>query len=297
MAVEGCTVDLELVGPGESIVAVEPQGEGLTRVNMDKWMQEPLSPHGGIKIKVNVETTGKTGVEMEALAGVMGTALTVVDMCKAADKHLLVGDVRVVGKKGGKSGDWGVFVGDDESRPEEEVSGTKAESTVQKSGMTEEGETPPQPLIRRTNDDRNILEILRRDRNAHSIIQKSLEAPADELRATKVQEKEQEEEPARDPSADGNLLRRVIAKKQEGVQWKSFNPHNEEGEETLEMETPLERVSKKAKELARLFHESNRESGRLRAPPPPFEEPRKVEVERERQAKGKAKAKKGGRKK
>ncbi|KAL8745589.1 MAG: hypothetical protein Q9184_007854 [Pyrenodesmia sp. 2 TL-2023] len=292
VAVEGCTVDLELVDPSESIVAAEPQNEWLTRVNMDKWMKEPLSPHGGIRIKVSVETTGKTGVEMEALVGVMGAALTVVDMCKAADKHLLVGDVRVVGKKGGKSGDWGIFVGDGESRPEEELSGTQTESTVRKSGLTEGGETRPQPLIRRTNDDRNILEILKWDQNAQSIISKSLEVPADDSRATEGQTKEQEEKPARDPSSDGNLLRRVMSKKKEGVQWKPVKVHNEEVEEETPEEETLERLSKELKEHARLFHDSNKESGTLRAPSPPFKEPWKVKLEAK-----KKKGKKGGKKK
>ncbi|KAL8918218.1 MAG: hypothetical protein Q9208_007494 [Pyrenodesmia sp. 3 TL-2023] len=292
LAVEGCTVDLELVGPGESIVTVEPQGEWLTRANIDRWMKEPMSSQGGIKIKVSVETTGKTGVEMEALAGVMGAALTVVDMCKAADKHLLVGDVRVVGKRGGKSGDWGVLVEDEESPPEEveAASRTKAESTIQESGLTDGGETRSRPLIRRTNDDRNYREILWKDPNGHTILRKSLEGFAGDSGDTEEQEEEQEAELARGPSDDGNLSRRVIAKKQEGVQWKPFKVHGEQEEEE---ETPekkmLEWASKDAKEQARLIHALNKESGRLRAPPPPFETPRKVEV--------KKKAKKGSRKK
>lgn len=61
---------------------------------------------GGVAIECRVECTGATGVEMEALTGVMGTALSVVDMCKAADKFQRIGDVRVVLKEGGKSGTW-----------------------------------------------------------------------------------------------------------------------------------------------------------------------------------------------
>ncbi|KAF2194828.1 MoaC-domain-containing protein, partial [Zopfia rhizophila CBS 207.26] len=61
---------------------------------------------GGIGIEAKVECTGQTGVEMEALTAVMGTALTVVDMCKAVDKGMCVGDVRVVLKEGGRSGVW-----------------------------------------------------------------------------------------------------------------------------------------------------------------------------------------------
>jgi molybdenum cofactor biosynthesis enzyme len=61
---------------------------------------------GGVAIEAKVECTGPTGVEMEALTSVMGTALSVVDMCKAVDKFMRIQDVRVVLKEGGKSGVW-----------------------------------------------------------------------------------------------------------------------------------------------------------------------------------------------
>lgn len=51
-----------------------------------------------------VETVGPTGVEMEALAAVQIALLTVYDMCKAVDKAMVIGDVRVVEKHGGRSG-------------------------------------------------------------------------------------------------------------------------------------------------------------------------------------------------
>ena len=53
-----------------------------------------------------VETKGRTGVEMEALTAVQVGLLTVYDMCKAADRGMVIGDVRVLEKHGGKSGDW-----------------------------------------------------------------------------------------------------------------------------------------------------------------------------------------------
>jgi cyclic pyranopterin phosphate synthase len=53
-----------------------------------------------------VETDGKTGVEMEALTAVQIGLLTVYDMCKAVDRGMVISDVRVVEKRGGKSGDW-----------------------------------------------------------------------------------------------------------------------------------------------------------------------------------------------
>lgn len=62
--------------------------------------------HGGVQIECKVACTGATGVEMEALTAVMGTALSVVDMCKAVDKFQRIGHVRVVLKEGGKSGVW-----------------------------------------------------------------------------------------------------------------------------------------------------------------------------------------------
>ena len=53
-----------------------------------------------------VETLGRTGVEMEALLAVQIGLLTVYDMCKAADRGMVMGEIRVLEKHGGKSGDW-----------------------------------------------------------------------------------------------------------------------------------------------------------------------------------------------
>lgn len=58
----------------------------------------------GIQIEATVKTTGQTGVEMEALTAANIAALTVYDMCKAVDKGMVVSDLRVVLKDGGKSG-------------------------------------------------------------------------------------------------------------------------------------------------------------------------------------------------
>jgi cyclic pyranopterin monophosphate synthase len=49
---------------------------------------------------------GKTGVEMEALTAASIAALTIYDMCKAVDKDMVIGDIRVLRKSGGKSGDY-----------------------------------------------------------------------------------------------------------------------------------------------------------------------------------------------
>ena len=53
-----------------------------------------------------VETLGRTGVEMEALTAVQVGLLTVYDMCKAVDRGMVIGDIRLLEKRGGKSGDW-----------------------------------------------------------------------------------------------------------------------------------------------------------------------------------------------
>ena len=59
-----------------------------------------------IECTVTAETTGKTGVEMEALTGVQVTLLTIYDMCKAVDRGMVISDVRLLEKSGGKSGHW-----------------------------------------------------------------------------------------------------------------------------------------------------------------------------------------------
>ena len=59
-----------------------------------------------IDIEAIARTTGKTGVEMEALTAVSVTALTIYDMCKAIDKTMRVSDIRLAKKTGGKSGDF-----------------------------------------------------------------------------------------------------------------------------------------------------------------------------------------------
>lgn len=57
-----------------------------------------------LSIEVAARTTGKTGVEMEAMTGVSITALTVYDMCKAVDKKMKIGEIKLIKKTGGKSG-------------------------------------------------------------------------------------------------------------------------------------------------------------------------------------------------
>ena len=60
----------------------------------------------GVAIRCEVSTTGKTGVEMEAMTGASVAALTVYDMCKAMNKAIQIQDLHLVSKTGGKSGDF-----------------------------------------------------------------------------------------------------------------------------------------------------------------------------------------------
>ena len=58
-----------------------------------------------VEITATVESTGKTGVEMEALTAAAVTALTIYDMCKAIDRGIRIENIRLIKKSGGKSGD------------------------------------------------------------------------------------------------------------------------------------------------------------------------------------------------
>ncbi|MGO4915067.1 cyclic pyranopterin monophosphate synthase MoaC [Pseudogemmobacter sp. W21_MBD1_M6] len=73
----------------------------ITKVAVD-LVPDPSLP--GVWIEATVKTTGQTGVEMEALTAVTVAALTVYDMVKAVEKSMVISDVRLVMKEGGKSG-------------------------------------------------------------------------------------------------------------------------------------------------------------------------------------------------
>jgi cyclic pyranopterin phosphate synthase len=75
----------------------------LTGIDVELTPDETAN---AVEITATVRTTGKTGVEMEALTAVSVAALTVYDMCKAVDRGMRVDGVRLVSKTGGKSGDW-----------------------------------------------------------------------------------------------------------------------------------------------------------------------------------------------
>mgnify|MGYP000494907655 CR=1 FL=1 len=61
---------------------------------------------GVLRIRAEAATTGPTGVEMEALTAVSVGLLTIYDMCKAADRGMVIEDIRLLEKLGGKSGHW-----------------------------------------------------------------------------------------------------------------------------------------------------------------------------------------------
>ncbi len=67
---------------------------------------EPDEVLPGLRVSATVKLTGKTGVEMEALTAVSVTCLTIYDMAKAVDKGMVISNIAVDSKTGGKSGDW-----------------------------------------------------------------------------------------------------------------------------------------------------------------------------------------------
>ena len=75
----------------------------LTKLTVDFTIKEE---NNEIEAACTARTTGKTGVEMEALTGVNIALLTIYDMCKAIDKHMVMTDIHLVEKTGGKSGDF-----------------------------------------------------------------------------------------------------------------------------------------------------------------------------------------------
>lgn len=64
------------------------------------------APESSINCTVSCETTGQTGVEMEALTAVSVGLLTIYDMCKALDRGMTIVEIKLLEKQGGKSGDW-----------------------------------------------------------------------------------------------------------------------------------------------------------------------------------------------
>ena len=75
----------------------------LTRIAAEFSVDKRAST---IRLAVTVETFGRTGVEMEALTGVSVGLLTIYDMCKAVDRAMTIGDIKLLEKSGGRSGSY-----------------------------------------------------------------------------------------------------------------------------------------------------------------------------------------------
>lgn len=75
----------------------------LSHVDIEFFTDEKKS---NVSCRAEVETHGTTGVEMEALTAVHISLLTIYDMCKAMDRGMVVHDIHLLSKSGGKSGDW-----------------------------------------------------------------------------------------------------------------------------------------------------------------------------------------------
>jgi cyclic pyranopterin phosphate synthase len=75
----------------------------ITRITIELSIDQAAS---AVRCTAQVETHGQTGVEMEALTAVQVGLLTIYDMCKAVDRGMVMGDIKVLAKSGGKSGDW-----------------------------------------------------------------------------------------------------------------------------------------------------------------------------------------------
>ncbi|ODH46723.1 molybdenum cofactor biosynthesis protein A [Paracoccidioides brasiliensis] len=114
LGITGIEVDIQACVPENVISSAKPErnnsvvndGSPSTVTTTEDLVKSSSHPFGSILITATVSCHGRTGVEMEAMTGVMGAALTVYDMCKAVDKGMVVGEARVVRKRGGKSGDW-----------------------------------------------------------------------------------------------------------------------------------------------------------------------------------------------
>lgn len=76
----------------------------LTHIAIEFHLPEKGSDFVGVEITATAKGVGKTGFEMEALVAVSVGALTIYDMCKAVDKSMTIGEIRLVKKSGGKSG-------------------------------------------------------------------------------------------------------------------------------------------------------------------------------------------------
>ena len=99
-------VDIDVHG-GEGETDGELDGEAKNYAKeKERKKKDVTTSDAHVNITATAECTAQTGVEMEALCAATMAALTVYDMCKALDKGMVIGECRVVEKRGGRSGDW-----------------------------------------------------------------------------------------------------------------------------------------------------------------------------------------------
>ena len=79
-----------------------PLCHNISLENVDIHIK-PIKKDSSLKVIANVKTFGKTGVEMEALTAVSISCLTIYDMCKSIDKSIVIKEIKLIAKKGGKS--------------------------------------------------------------------------------------------------------------------------------------------------------------------------------------------------
>ena len=94
----------EGVGFSDAVAGIE--GAFYAYNFLNKVEVTPEADGSGLGVRALVKTTGQTGVEMEALTAVSVACLTVYDMLKAADKSMTIEGIRLLEKRGGKSGDY-----------------------------------------------------------------------------------------------------------------------------------------------------------------------------------------------
>jgi molybdenum cofactor biosynthesis protein MoaC len=100
IGITGVEVDVTLVDPGpNSVRGSQASSSSSSGVRMGMR-------YGAMRVVATVSCAGRTGVEMEAMTATVGAALTVYDMLKAVDKGMVIGEVQLLEKKGGKSGHW-----------------------------------------------------------------------------------------------------------------------------------------------------------------------------------------------
>lgn len=91
------------------IIPLAHPGLGISGIEVDVSLDNESMRNegfGSVLVETTVSCHAKTGVEMEAMTGALGAALTVYDMCKAVDKGMVIEEARVIRKVGGKSGSW-----------------------------------------------------------------------------------------------------------------------------------------------------------------------------------------------